>query len=603
MDFYNIEQIKKLDINSASEYCEELRKYVIENVSKSGGHLASNLGVAEISLALVRLFDSPNDKIIYDVGHQSYFHKLLTGRYFDYTNIRTFGGFSGFTKRDESVHDPFGAGHSSTALSAAVGFAKACKLKGDNHYAVAVIGDGAFCTGMSFEALNNISSDDKIIIVLNDNEMSISPNVGSMSAYLRRIRVTKKYLSLKRKTKNVFSKVPLVSRYLTSFASNTKKIIKSILIKNTIFENLGMYYLGPADGNDLKTVESILQEAKCVNAPVLVHFITKKGKGVPEAEQNPNKYHFVSPSCDKANENTFSKEFARNLISFAEKNEKSVAITAAMCDGTGLTAYKNKFPERFFDVGICEEHAATFSAALSASGILPFYTVYSTFFQRSYDQILHDAVLQNLKMVVALDRAGLVGADGPTHHGLFDVSMMLNLPNTAIYSPATFNELEYSFNECTKHPYVSTLRYPKGCESKLVSAVFKAPGDFKLDTAKKCDILFVTYGRITEEVIKAKVVLEKRGYSVVILKFVKLKPLNFDKINELISSLSPKTIVGVEEGMKIGGFCEYLFSNIKTTANIKTLAIDEKFIPQGTLKEQFDFAGLSAEKICLEALK
>ena len=603
MDFYNIEQIKKLDINSASEYCEELRKYVITNISKSGGHLASNLGVAEISLALIRLFDSPNDKIVYDVGHQSYFHKLLTGRYFDYTNLRTFEGFSGFTKRDESEHDPFGAGHSSTALSAAVGFAKAAKLKGEDNYSIAVIGDGAFCTGMTFEALNNVSQDDKIIIVLNDNEMSISPNVGSMSAYLRRIRVTKKYLSLKKKTKNVFSKVPLVSRHLTSFASNTKKFIKRLLIKNTIFENLGMYYLGPADGNDLKTVERILQEAKSVNAPVLVHFITKKGKGLREAEENPNKYHFVSPFSVSSNEETFSKSFAKSLISFSEKNNNSVAITAAMCDGTGLNDYKNKFPNRFFDVGICEEHAATFSAALSASGILPFYVVYSTFFQRSYDQILHDAVLQNLKMVVALDRAGLVGADGATHHGLFDVSMMLNLPNTAIYSPATFRELDYAFQECIKNPYVSCLRYPRGSESKLVSAVFKTPGDFKLDAVKKCDILFVTYGRITEEVIKAKIILEKKGHSVVILKFVKLKPLNFDKIKNLISSLSPQTIVAVEEGMKTGGFSEYLFSNISTSASVKTLAIDEKFVPQGTLDELFDYAGLSAEKICIEALK
>lgn len=598
MNFLSIDQIKKLDTISASLYCEELRRYLIENVSVSGGHLASNLGVAEISLALIRIFNSPQDKIIYDVGHQSYIHKLLTGRYFDSTNLRTFDGYSGFTKTAESEHDPFGAGHSSTSISAALGFAKAARIKNEDYYSIAVIGDGAFCSGMSFEALNNVSENDKVIIVLNDNDMSISKNVGSMSAYLNKIRTTSGYLNFKKKTKDAVGKIPLISKPLLSFVSAVKGIAKRILIKNTLFEDLGIYYLGPADGNDLDTVELLLNKAKNLNRPVLVHFVTTKGKGLKEAEKSPNKFHFVSPrSKDAQPEETFSDRFGKLLVDFAENNNNVSAITAAMCDGTGLNEFKEKYPNKFFDVGICEEHAATFSSALSAAGILPFYAVYSTFFQRSYDQILHDACLQKLKMVVALDRAGLVGADGATHHGVFDVSMVLNLPNSSVYSPSTFKEMQFSFNECIKHPYLSVLRYPKGGESKLSAAIFSKPSDFVIDTPKKCDVLFVTYGRITDEVIKAKLLLEKKGIDVVILKFIKLKPLSFSKISKLISSLSPTFVCAVEEGMKTGGFSEYLFSNLSLSVPTKTIAIDETFVAQGTVDELFASCGISSVNI------
>lgn len=597
MKFLSIEELKKLDTSSASEYCQSLRKYLIENVKKSGGHLASNLGVVEISVALMRIFDSPKDKIIYDVGHQSYVHKLLTGREFDHTNLRAFDGFSGFTKREESEHDPFGAGHSSTALSAALGFSRAARHKGTDSYSVAVIGDGAFGTGMTFEALNNIDRKDKLIIILNDNEMSISKNVGAMSSYLNRIRITKKYLTLKRKTKNVFRNLPCVYKVVSAF----KRFLKRLLIAPTMFEDLGIYYIGPADGNDLSTVEGILSEARSLNCPVLIHLVTKKGKGLKEAEENPGKFHFVSPTT--SNEKTFSQKYTELLISHSQNDKNAVAITAAMCDGTGLVSYKKEFPERLYDVGISEEHAATFAAALAAGGLLPFYTVYSTFFQRSYDQVIHDIALQKLKVVVALDRAGIVGADGATHHGLFDVSMMMNVPNTAIYSPSTFAEMEYSFNKCVEYDGLSVLRYPKATDNKLISSVFNKVSDFSLDVVDRCDVLFVTYGRITEEVLKAKLFLKSKGYSVSVLKFLKLKPLELNKIEKLINAMSPKFVCIVEEGMKTGGFGEYLLSDISISAKTKVIAVDDMFVPHGTVDELFDLCSLSAKKITEQVLR
>ena len=604
MDFLSIEQIKSLSISDASDYCEKLRKYIIATVSRSGGHLASNLGVAEISLALIRLFDSPKDKIIYDVGHQSYVHKLLTGRIFDYSNLRKFNGFSGFTKTEESEHDPFGAGHSSTSISAALGYAKAARIKGEDSYSIAVIGDGAFCNGMTFEALNNISKNDKIIIILNDNEMSISQNVGSMAHYLNKIRVTNGYIKFKSKTKLAFNKIPLLGGFLTSFASVVKNFFKRILIKNTFFEDLGLDYIGPADGNDLYTVERILEKAKLSNGPILVHFVTKKGKGYSEAEEAPNEFHFVAPaSNNKSNNKTFSNMFSELITEYSLIDKKAVAITAAMGEGTGLTIFKERIADRFFDVGICEEHAATFSAGLSSAGLLPFYVVYSTFFQRCYDQVLHDVALQKLKMIIALDRSGLVGEDGATHHGVFDVSLTLNLPNTAIYSPATYKDLNYAFEKCVNYEHLSILRYPKDYESKITSTVFSSSQDFQIDSTKKCNILFVTYGRVTEEVIKAKILLEKKGKSVVILKFLKLKPLDYAKINKLICSLSPDYIIGIEEGMKIGGFCEFLFSNISFSAIKHIIAIDDVFVPQGNISQLFDLVGLSAPKIYEKTVK
>lgn len=597
MEFLGIDELKALSLEDATRYCSALRSYIIQNVSKSGGHLASNLGVTEISLAVIRAFDSPRDKIIYDVGHQSYVHKLLTGRIFTSETLRTFGGYSGFTKIDESTHDPFGAGHSSTALSAAIGFARAARLRGEDSYAVAIIGDGAFCNGMTFEALNNLSKDDKIIIILNDNEMSISKNVGSVAEYLNKIRVTKKYLKFKRKTKNTFIKVKPIYKLLTML----KRIAKRLLIPPTMFDDLGIEYIGAADGNDFETVEFLLNEAKLHSGPVLLHFVTKKGCGLPEAEANPDKFHFVSPTTNT--ERTFSTEYSSLLLDYAGERESVVAITAAMGSGTGLTEFKKEYPHRFFDVGICEEHAATFCGALSAAGLEPYFSVYSTFFQRAYDQMIHDIALQKLSCVIALDRAGLVGADGATHHGVFDVSMTLNVPDVTIYSPATFAELKWSFDTTKNEKGLRIIRYPKDTDNELLMKVFRADADFSIDTFDPCDVLIVTYGRIAEEALRAKLRLKQKGIGASVLKFLKLTPLDYKKINSFINKLNPRLIVVVEEGMKTGGFGEHFLANITYSIPRDIIAIDNMFVPHGKNAELYEYCGLSSEKIYQRILK
>ena len=604
MDFLNIKQIKKLTVAEASDYCNKLREHLVDSVMKTGGHLASNLGVAEISMACVRVLDLPHDAVIYDVGHQSYIHKILTGRYLDSENLRTFGKYSGFTKRDESEYDAFGAGHSSTALSAAVGFAKAAKLNGENKTVVAVIGDGAFCTGMTFEAINNIDRDDKIVIILNDNEMSISKNVGSFSNYLIKIRSAKKYLKLKRQTKKVFLKIPLIGSYLSVFAGFVKNSAKSLVVKNTFFEELGIEYIGPADGNDLSTVERLLSDAKNMSKPILLHLCTQKGKGFADAEKNPDKYHAVTPSSLSEKGKSFSDFFGEYIIRDAENDSSVVAVTAAMCDGTGLGSFRRKFPERFFDVGICEEHAVTFCAAMNAGGMKPCFAVYSTFFQRCYDQLVHDVSLQNLKITLALDRAGFSSHDGPTHHGVFDVSLLLSVPNVSIYSPTTFDEMTYAFNSAKNFNGTTAVRYPKGEECLDVKDVFSTISDVSIDEAKHCDVLLVTYGKITSEVIKAKVNLEKQGYSCSILKFLKLNPIDFTAIYDIIKSVNPRYIFAIEEGIRSAGFAEHLFANLPADVNkCDIIAIDGIFVPFGTLSQLYDFAGISATKITEKVIK
>ncbi len=597
MDFLSLEQVKNLSANEAVLYCNEIRTHLINTVLNSGGHLASNLGIVEISMACARIFNLPHDKIVYDVGHQSYVHKLLTERFFDDKTLRAFGSYSGFTKREESEYDPFGAGHSSTALSAAVGFSKAARIKGEDYYSVAVIGDGAFCTGMTFEALNNIDKNDKLIIILNDNEMSISKNVGSMSGYLVKIRSTNKYLRFKRQTKKAFGKIPFVGMSLSRFAGNVKYYVKRIVVKNTFFDDLGVRYLGPADGNDLYTVERLLKEALNYTTPTLIHLCTKKGKGYIEAESDPDRFHSVSEKSSSPKKETFSQAFGRYMSNLAENDTDVVAVTAAMCDGTGLNSFRQSYPDRFFDVGICEEHAVTFSAAMNASGLSPYFAVYSTFFQRSYDQLIHDCSLQKLKITLALDRAGFCEKDGATHHGVFDVPLLLTAPDITVFSPATLAELEYSFNQGRFLDTCVAVRYPKGGEDEAVSEVFSHPCDFTLDEDKKAEVLIVTYGRVSGEALRAKKLLEKDGITAVILKFLKLTPIDFKEVEKLISRVSPSLVMVVEEGIRSGGFGEHLFANIPLSLKRDIIAIDGVFVPHGTLAQLYDLVGLSTEKI------
>ncbi len=630
MEKFSLCDLKNKTLEEAEQLCGEIREYLMENVVVTGGHLASNLGITEISVALLRTFSPPEDNIIYDTGHQSYVHKLLTGRKHSFSTLRTYGGLSGFTKRSESIYDPFGAGHCSTSISAAIGMARADAMSGKTKgKSIAVIGDGAFSGGLVYEALNNIKKDDRIIIILNDNEMSISKNVGLMAGYLNKIRATENYYDIKHKSEEIISSIPIVGASGAKAISKVKNRIKTVILKNNLFEQLGIYYLGPADGNDLKTTEALLREAKRIDRPVLVHLHTKKGKGFLPAENDPSSYHSVKADSGK-NKNyctevktarkpsvTFTDNFGKIIVAGAAKNNKITAVTAAMCDGVGLNLFEKKFPKRFFDVGIAEEHGMTFTAGMAAGGALPVFALYSTFFQRAYDQIFHDLALQDLKAVIALDRCGLVGEDGPTHHGLFDVAISLPIPNVSVYSPATLSDQVYSFknvlkpSEEEKNTYVSIIRYPKGTQDSDTAEIFNLPQDISLYSPYpygEVEAVIITYGRITAEAVKA---VKMCRVKCAVVKVLKLKPFDFGKLYNILEDFSAlKAVVFLEEGIKNGGFSQFVLSKAAEDGKlygvressyypIKTniIAIDDVFVPQGKVSELLCHCGLDSESI------
>lgn len=598
MDFLSLEELKEQKYDGVRDYCARLREYLIDNVMQSGGHLASNLGIVEISVALMRIFSPPNDKIIYDVGHQSYVHKLLTGRHFNADNLRREGGYSGFTRREESEYDCFGAGHSSTALSAAIGFAAAAKLKGENSFSVAVVGDGAFSGGMNLEALNNAGSVNRLIIILNDNEMSISKNVGGMAKYLNRIRTTDKYFKIKKKSRKILAHIPLVGKPAENAVVRFKGAMKRALLKTNFFEGFGVEYFGPADGNDIEVVERLLNEAKLHSGPVLIHLCTKKGKGYQPAEEKPESFHAVYPS--KKSGESYTSHFSRSIVELAKKRDDVVTITAAMSSGVGLDLFKERFPHRFFDVGICEEHAMTFAAGLAAAGLLPVFSVYSTFFQRCYDQLLHDVSLQKLKCITVLANAGIVGEDGPTHHGLFDVSMVLNLPNVSVFSPATSDEITLSLERASELDGASVIRYPKGVCCNEDYLTLEREDMLSYTSVKKCDVLFITYGRIGAKVLAAANMLEGENISCGVLKYICIKPVDIERLEKFIAEYSPRLICFVEECMKTGGFSEHLLCDLvqrgRVNTKAKIIAVDG-YVPFGRVDYLFDVCGLSPKKI------
>lgn len=601
---YTPDELKNLSVERAAQYCDEIRNFMIDNISSTGGHLASNLGVCEISVALMRVFDPPHDKIIYDVGHQSYVHKILTGRSERFDTIRKFGGLSGFTKMSESEYDAFGAGHSSTSISAALGYAKAAKISGDDYYSIAVIGDGAFTGGLAYEGLNNCDEDDNIIIVLNENEMSISKNVGKLSRHFLKIRNRKFYFYLKHKTEKVLKRIPVVGLPAVRVLEFFKTLMRRLFTNSNMFEQLGIKYYGPADGNDLETVELLLKEAKRHKGPSFVHLCTVKGKGYTPAEQNPSTYHSISGESHLCNKyEKMSAAFGKKIVEAAGHNNKICAITAAMCDGVGFSEFEKKYPKRFFDVGIAEEHAVTFAAGLAAAGFEPYVALYSTFFQRAYDQFIHDVILQNLKIVLLLDRAGLVGEDGPTHHGVFDVSMLLNVPNIEIYSPVNGVELVKCLDTAEKSDKTVVIRYPKNarlgvCENKL-----KCEGCDEL-FSKSCtaDVLIVTYGNITSEALEASELLEDAGIAAAVYKITCLKPFDIQKFERTLSDLKPKLVYVLEEGMRIGGFGEHL-NSLVNGYKFHIKAIDEEFVTFGNNEELYDKYGFSATKVAEEISK
>lgn len=564
--------IKELSPKQLSALACEIRRFLMEKVTKNGGHLASNLGVVELTLALHRTFDSPRDRFIFDVGHQAYVHKMLTGRAPAFDTLRTPGGLSGFPVREESEHDPFGTGHSSTSLSAALGFSEADALMGSDAYTVAVVGDGALTGGMLHEALNNCKQSLRTLIILNDNGMSISRNIGRFSRYLSRIRATKRYRVTKHCTKKLLSYIPLLGKPIGQALSRIKGWFKRRLTHN-YFEDLGILYLGPVDGHNLGALERTLAEAKQREGTVLVHVRTKKGKGCYDAERNPTAYHGVAAgrfACEvlKKNElrSSFHEEAVRELISLAETDKSICAVTAAMGEGTGLSAFAKKFPSRFFDVGIAEAHALTFSAALAAAGMKPYFAVYSTFLQRAFDNLLHDAALQRLPVRILVDRASLSVSDGVTHHGIFDVAYAAAIPGVAVWAPATYGSLRAMIRRSlcfTDGPLL--IRYPNAEENEILSNSFYKNKDYenfglKISGDNEPDVVIASYGKITVEALRAADALKGEGVRVRVLLLECLAP--YENAARAVRSALPEEcpLVFVEEGAYRGGAGMQLFS-------------------------------------------
>ena len=596
--------IKSLSLSELENLSEEIRFKLIDTVSKNGGHLASNLGAVELTIALHRIFDSPYDQIVFDVGHQCYTHKLLTGRYEKFDTLRTKDGISGFCRPGESEHDIFYSGHSGTSVSAGLGLAEAKVLNNDNRYVVSVIGDGSFTGGMVYEALNNGGRGKaKQIIVLNDNKMSISENVGSFAKYLAVIRTKPSYMSFKANTERVLSKIPMGTKIARELYNLKTDIKNKLYSQSTFFEDLGYRYVGPIDGHDLEQLCSGLEAAKKVNGPVLLHVITTKGKGYEHAEKSPSVFHGISKFDVDTGEpissaGSFSDKFGEYLCEHAEKDSTICAITAAMKTGTGLEGFSSKHPERFFDVGIAEEHAITFAGGLAKNGMKPIYAVYSTFLQRCYDQIVHDISLQRLKMILAIDRAGFVGEDGETHHGIFDVAFLSTIPDIKIYSPCCYRSLCADINNALyADEYSVAIRYPRGTPHENVSKLRYGCIEMSEYGKENSNIAIVTYGRITSQAIIATDKLEEEGICVHLISLNQIKPLPAAALEKLL----PKSeIYFFEEGQKNGSVGERVAFELLEKGykgKYSLTAIENKFVEQATVEQLLSIYNLDASSM------
>lgn len=598
---------KELDLLTYS-----IRDFLIENVAKTGGHLASNLGVVELTIALHKSFDCPKDKIIWDVGHQAYVHKILTGRAKDFSTLRQFGGLSGFPKTCESPYDCFNTGHSTTSISAAAGMAAARDLKGEKHETIAVIGDGSLTGGMAYEALNNIgASKSKVIVVLNDNGMSISPNIGGVSNHLDSLRTSKGYLSVKKFIKNKIAAIPSVGKGIARGLADIKNDIKYSMMDygGVLFEELGFTYFGPVDGHDITKLCDAFERAKMLNEPVLIHVITQKGKGYRNAEKAPGRFHGIEPFdpetgevLNKPKRPTYSKLMGEHLVSLARKDERIVAITAAMGEATGLGAFAREFPDRYFDVGIAEQHAVTFAAGLAKEGMRPFVCIYSSFLQRAYDQMIHDVCMQKLPVTFMIDRAGVVGADGETHNGVFDLSYLNPMPNMTVLVPPYDKALTDCMDFALELDGPCAIRYPKGevlepVQNRVCGMMFSpAP-----KTAARIELIGI--GRMAETAHEVCNILSARGIQAVCEETVFAKPIE----ERFYKDIEPNTlIVTIEDNVVKGGFGEALRAQLDAYQKIMNFGWPDTFIEQGTFKELTDKYGLSAdtiaERIC-EALE
>lgn len=605
-DIHGPADLKKLNDKELQQLASEIRKFIIEKTSEYGGHLASNLGVVELTIGLFRALDLPKDKIVWDVGHQAYTHKILSGRKDDFDGLRQYHGISGFPKRAESPYDCFGTGHSSTSISAGMGIAEARDIKGENYTVVSVIGDGSLTGGLAYEGLNNASRMKKnFIIVLNDNKMSISKNVGGMSKYLNGLRSDSGYNRLKVDVGGTLLKVPVVGEALVHQIQQAKNSIKQLVIPGMLFEDMGITYLGPIDGHNIKEVERTINEAKRINHAVLVHVITKKGKGYKPAEKFPARYHGVSPfnvNTGKILSNggkTYTEVFSDKICELAKDNKKIVGITAAMPDGTGLTRFSEEFPNRFFDVGIAEQHAVTSAAGMASNGLKPVFAVYSSFLQRAYDQIVHDVCLQKLPVVFCIDRAGLVGSDGETHQGIFDYSFLTSIPNMTVMAPKNAGELEMMMEFAMKYPLPISIRYPRGVAYQGLSE-FKEPIEYGRSELiyKGRDIALFAAGSMvsTAEHIRDKAL--KRGYDLTLVNARFVKPIDTHMIDELVKD--HKVIVTLEENVKQGGFGiqvqAYVLEN-HPEIKVVTVALPDKYVEHGNVTKLREGLHIDSESV------
>jgi len=609
--------LRSMSREQLQQLAAEIRETIIETLSRTGGHLASNLGTVELTIALHSVWQMPQDKIIWDTGHQAYAHKLLTGRLERFGTLRQYGGISGFLRRDESEYDVWGAGHAGTAISAALGFAKARDLRGSNERVVAVVGDAALTAGMALEALNNASeAKTDLTVVLNDNEMSIAENVGALATFLSRLRAQPWYQRAEHRAKEVLEGLPGKARILAKHARGLKHGITHIVApENTgaIFEEMGFEYIGPLDGHDIDLLIDVFSHAKELKGPVLIHVITVKGKGYEFSEADARKYHGVTPFCvhdgkmeKKAGGETYTQVFADELIRIAEENPKVVGITAAMPDGTGLVKFQEKFPERYFDVGIAEQHAVTFAAGLAAEGMVPVAAIYSTFLQRAFDQVLHDVAIQNLHVVLALDRGGLVGDDGATHHGVFDLSYLRLIPNVVIMAPKDGEELRAMLRFAVAHDGPVAIRYPRGSVPAMDWGVSDSPIELgKAEIVREgSDAVIFAIGSMVATAFAAVQQLEQEGMRVALVNARFAKPLDKETILRFAQRV-PRFVL-VEENTVCGGFgaavLELLAHEGIADVQVKHLGVPDEFIEHGSVDILRRLAGLSAEHI-VEAVR
>lgn len=599
--------VKELKEQELPVLADEIRQFIIDKVSDNGGHLASNLGVVELTIALHRCLNFPQDKLIWDVGHQSYTHKILTGRKKGFDSLRKYHGMSGFPKRDESNCDAFDTGHSSTSLSAGLGMVCARELKKDKYTVVSVIGDGSLTGGLAFEALNNAASlKSNYIMILNDNHMSISENVGGLSHYLAGVRTAKGYTNFKKNVKASLSKMNAIGEELERNIRRAKSMLKQVFIPGMFFEDMGITYLGPIDGHNIEALTEVIEDAKQVEGAVLIHVITEKGKGYEPAQLHPESYHGVGPFIKKngmakkpKEEATYTDIFAKTICELAQTHEKLVTITAAMMDGCGLKGFAKRFPDRFFDVGIAEEHAVTFACGLAAGGFHPFFVVYSSFLQRGYDQILHDMCMQNLPVTLMLDRAGLVGNDGETHQGVFDLSYLTMIPNMTVFAPKNRYEFQDAIAFAADFEAPMAIRYPKTDAVRILKE-YREP--IKLGKSewirRGSRVALLAIGTMVETAMEVEELLAKDGIDATVVNLRFAKPLDYEMLDEVLDYHS--LIVTMEENVLSGGVGEHICRYVElhsTGVRVVACGIPDKFIHQGSIKELLEETGLDANSI------